>query len=541
LNPKLPAPYLLLAKLYIQGHRDQEALANLTALVAQTNNVSAYLQMGMIHEQNMDFDKAREAYEKALTINSNNTSALNNLAYVYSERLHQPDKALPLAERNWVLAGADPIQSAFAADTLGWILLKHGDYPRAQTLLQESADRQPGDPEVRYHLGMAHYMMGEEVPARLALQEAVAKGDYEGKAEAKSALAILNIDPKQANANDRAELEKQLAAKPGDAIALMKLAEMEERDGHPDKAAAQYEAAIKANAQNLRAMVRLAQLDSGPLHQPQKGLDLAKNAHRISPEDANVSALLGRLDFEAKDYANARDLLEDASRRMPGQPDLLHDLAWSYFSVGDLNQAQATMLGAVGTSVKFEKLDDARQFLDMLSAYSSPGEPASASRVQAVLQANGTYAPALLASGSVQERQGKNNEAEQQYEKVLADFPLLAPARRQLAILYTRDNNDAKALQNLDKARAAFPDDAEVIRSSGIVAFRQNDFQKSSQWLNQVVQKGPDDPYTDYCLGMDYYALKQMTTAKKYLQLAINSKRTDRFVEDAKSVLAGLK
>ena len=55
--------------------------------------------------------------------------------------------------------------NAYIADTLGWILYRRGDYARALRLLGEAAEKLPTAAETQYHLGMTHYMMGEEGPA----------------------------------------------------------------------------------------------------------------------------------------------------------------------------------------------------------------------------------------------------------------------------------------------------------------------------------------------------------------------------------------
>ena len=73
-------------------------------------------------------------------------------------------------------------------------MFKKGDYGNALRLLQESAGKLPDLPEIQFHVGMAHYMMGEEEPARLALQKAVdATADFPGKDEARQRLTLLAI------------------------------------------------------------------------------------------------------------------------------------------------------------------------------------------------------------------------------------------------------------------------------------------------------------------------------------------------------------
>ena len=86
--------------------------------------------------------------------------ALNNLAVLYSENLGQLDKAYDLAKK---ANEAAPNQPHFA-DTLGWIEFKRRNYANALRLLEDSATKLPDSAEIQFHLGMAHYMMGDEAP-----------------------------------------------------------------------------------------------------------------------------------------------------------------------------------------------------------------------------------------------------------------------------------------------------------------------------------------------------------------------------------------
>ena len=115
-----------------------------------------------------NFPQARDAYEKVLSINPNFVPALNNLAYLDAERLNDLDKAYELARRARDLQGDDPA----IADTLGWVLSKRGDYQQALTILQESAEKLPDNPEIQFHLGMTAYAMGQTDIAKVALKKA---------------------------------------------------------------------------------------------------------------------------------------------------------------------------------------------------------------------------------------------------------------------------------------------------------------------------------------------------------------------------------
>jgi tetratricopeptide (TPR) repeat protein len=160
------------------------------------------------------------------------------LAVLYSEQLGQLDKASELAKKAREVSPSD----AHAADTLGWILFKKGDYGNALPLLQERVSKLPDLPEIQFHAGMAHYMMGEERPARFALEKAVdASANFPGKDEARQRLGLLEINVGTANPGVRTELENYLRKWPNDPAVLVRLAAIQERDGALDQALKTYE------------------------------------------------------------------------------------------------------------------------------------------------------------------------------------------------------------------------------------------------------------------------------------------------------------
>ena len=109
------------------------------------------------------------------------------IAYVRSNQLR---KATDIAQKARQAYPDDPK----VADALGWILFKNGEYDKALPLLRDSAAKLPDQAEAQFHLGMAHYMLGEEEQARVALQNAVnATGDFPEKSEARQRLQVLSI------------------------------------------------------------------------------------------------------------------------------------------------------------------------------------------------------------------------------------------------------------------------------------------------------------------------------------------------------------
>ena len=537
LDPSLRTAQLLLAQIYLAQNKHQQAIEALTTFVNKTNDVAALMQIGLIQNELKHFDAAREAYEKLLVVNPKFGPALNNLACLYAEHLGQLDKAYEMANRARGLLPDDPN----TADTLGWIFFKKTEYDQALTFLGESADKLPTEPEIQFHLGMTHYMLGEEEPARLALQRAVETNkDFPDKEEAQRRLALLKIDSKTASPAELAELEKRVGEEPHDPEALSRLAAIQERDGAVEKAVTNYESALKQNPRNVQVVLKLAQLYAGRFKDPQKALGLAEGAHKLAPDDPTISQALGLLVYQAGDYRRALHLLEEAERRLT-EPELMHDLAWSYYSVGRVGEAQTMMQRALQNGTSFAKLDDAKRFVAMVAAKSSAEAQSAFPQAQNILNAEPDYVPAMMVSALVREQEGNYQEAKQLYERTLAAYPLFAPATRQLAVLYAQHLGDEqKAYEFAIKAREAFPEDEELAKMLGILDYRRGDYRWSALLLKESVQKQNDDAELLYYLGMAYYRLKEWQESKDALERALALNVPPKLADDAKRLLAEL-
>jgi putative PEP-CTERM system TPR-repeat lipoprotein len=133
------------------------------------------------------YDEAISDYETVLKAEPDNAVVANNLAWLY-ERKHD-ERALPLAEHAFEL---DPNNLDFA-DTLGWILVQHGQNDRAIDLLGKAAKSETAPPEVQYHFAVALKNAGRREDARHRLEQAL-KTDlpFDGSAESKVLLKELS-------------------------------------------------------------------------------------------------------------------------------------------------------------------------------------------------------------------------------------------------------------------------------------------------------------------------------------------------------------
>ena len=113
-------------------------------------------------------EQAVAAYELALSHKTNDLQALNNLAYLLTDRLNRPAEALPYAQ---VLHRIVPPGQSNVLDTIGWVYFKAGNAAQAQNVFQEARRVDSDNLAARYHLGLVYAARGKNREARGELEE----------------------------------------------------------------------------------------------------------------------------------------------------------------------------------------------------------------------------------------------------------------------------------------------------------------------------------------------------------------------------------
>ncbi len=536
LDPKYQRAYLQLARLYVATNKHAQALDKLNAIADKTKSVYALYQIGLIREELKEYGPARTAYERLLSIDPKSVPALDNLARLFAENLGQPDKALDLARKAQEIQPDD----ARASDTLGWVLFKRGEYHAALANLVAATEKEPTDVDYRYHLAMAHYMLGEEEQARLAFREAIASGnDSPNKEDARRRLAVLDIDPATASAGAQTDLEARVKNEPNDPVARVRLAAIQARKGGAADAATGFEATLKLNPRDVAVMLELVRLYSGPLHNPSRARELAKNAHEIAPNDPQISRTLGELVYNNGDFAWSLDLLQQSSKNLPGDPGLTFDLARSYYCTGKVSAAEDALKELAAGDGSGPTAARARELSAMIAGGKSVTQAQTAlPEAQRILETSPNDIPATMVVALTREGQGDLAEARRLYEKMLDEDPLFAPATRQLAHIYSqRLEDEPKAFEFATKAREAFPADPELDKVLGILDYRKGDYAGAAHFLQDGFRLRKDDGETLYYLGMAHFQLKEMSASRSELQRAVEMNLADEESDEAKRTL----
>lgn len=539
LRPDSPFAYSMLTRLLIGTKQLDRALENAQKLLKSSpNNSEALMIIGVINEGQGKLEAARDAYEKLLETNPNFGSALNNLAYLYAEKLNNHARARELALRARERLPNDP----HVSDTLGWVLYRNEEYVRALGLLKESAASLPESYTVHYHLGAAAYKMGEETVAIDALRRAkesdAASAD---KAEIAAMEEILGLKPAGLQGGQREAWITKLEARKDDPVALLRLAGLRELAGDTAAAIAAAEKAAKANDTNPQPQLALARLHIGR-KDTAKALDYARNARKLAPTDPSVARVLAHLAYQLNDFAWAASLYEESARKIENDPNFDFERAEALLAIGRVADAEAILRGLAEARPAPLRAGEAREILDLVAQFSTP-DTAQADRVQAYLKGHPGSLPAAMALAAIQSRGGDASTARKSLGEILERYPLFNPARRELVLLAARGNgaDDKAALEYANKAREAFPADLELAKAFGVICVRTGDVSRAQVLLRECVTKKADDAESWYYLGLAQQKAGQSPAAKESLQKAVSLNLKPDLATDARRRLTEIK
>jgi tetratricopeptide (TPR) repeat protein len=488
LDARAVSAYYLLAKIYRDGDRLQSALEQIDRLLSQSpGDLRALMLKATIHTEKNEPEQTRQAYEALLRVNPPFGPALNNLAFLHIDQLPDLDKAWNYARRAREIEAYSPQ----TADTLGWVHFKRGEYADALRLLSEAGEKLPAEPEVQYHLGMAHYMMAQETAARSAFERALATtADFRGRAEAERRLDLLTLDPLTGGGEARAGLEAQLKREPNDVLALTRLATVQVAAGDTREAQVTLEAVLKANPHLASAAITLAELKA-QAGQKEEALRLVRRAREDAPSDPDVAWRGGRVAMQCHDHVLALLLFQEAARQSGDEPGILADLAEATYVAGRFDEAAVLCRRVAKSNTDEPTRERAAQLEWLVGIYRDPASISAVdeTRLTAILTQSPDSVPAKMAMAGVLVMKGNLEAAAPMYRAVLEAAGGLPQTYRELALLHSQPgplSDPERAYDYAIKARQSLSGDALLTKTLGMLAYQRGDLRYAEQLLREA-------------------------------------------------------
>jgi tetratricopeptide (TPR) repeat protein len=537
MEPRFPGAYQALSRIYIGEGRVDEALEKARlALQLHPDDLGSLMLKATVLQQQGDVEEAKRSYELVLARNPRFAAAANNLSYLYLEYFDDTDKALDLAQQAKELAPDDP----YILDSLGWVLYRKGEYAWALSVLKESAEGAPEHPEIQYHLGMAFYGMGMEDDAEQALARALAPDrPFRGIDQARSIRDVLALDVAHGDPTaTREKLNTVLSAEPENLAALTQLARLHERAGERSEAARVYERVLANRPEYTAALKGLALCYSETPGKEAKGLELAKTARRIQPEDPDARRVLGIAAYHSGEYSWSASLLQEAFQAGQEDDRLTYTYACALLANGDLAQAR-------DVAERCAASDEYGQRVRCLKALAPwPGEaqatPELETLVDAILADHPNDQPALLARASLHWVKNRKAEARAIYEALLERSPQCIPAACPLAFLLHEEGQLEEASEWASKARRAQPGNPWAADILGRVAYAKSEFERAVRLLEEASQALPLNAERSFLLGMSLLRTDRPMPASEALKAALAADPGGAFAGEARDALSSL-
>jgi Flp pilus assembly protein TadD len=174
---------------------------------------------------------------------------------------------------------------------------------------------------------------------------------------------VLTIDPKTADAAVRAELDNFLRDNPNDPVALVRLAQLQQRNGSADEAIKTYEKVVDKYPQFPAATRQLALLYVQSAPDDQKAYDLVAKARLANPGDAELAKTLGILSYRRGTYPRSLELLQEAAAKRKDDPELQYYLGMTYYRLKQFTEAKEVLQSALASKLLPEQADEAKRAL----------------------------------------------------------------------------------------------------------------------------------------------------------------------------------
>lgn len=166
-----------LANLQLKHYEDAASSLEYGAAVVQNNrelSMQFYSMLGDTYHYLNDYAKSDQFYEKALKLDPQNATALNNYAYHLAVRKTRLEEAEVMAtEANRLSPGISAFQ-----DTMGWVFFQLGRYPEAKEWIGkavQSAEEPSGT--VLEHYGDVLFKLNQPEEALIFWKKALEVGD----------------------------------------------------------------------------------------------------------------------------------------------------------------------------------------------------------------------------------------------------------------------------------------------------------------------------------------------------------------------------
>jgi len=529
-EPASPQPRIALARFYVsQGKNDQAEQVLVDAKKAMPDKPGGYRLLADFYLTTGNRDKALAQYAQLLKehpddlklkkvyisvlLDSDRFEEAGRLADEILKRNPKDPDALiingrVLLSQNKALDAVQSLETALKAEpdsALGHYVLAlatdmAGDVSRPEKELREAVRLRPDLVEAQVALGTIAVRkrdwntVNEVGQAIIQAQPRSAQGYVlRGMAE---------VNHKQVAAGE-ADLKQAIQVAPQNPLGYLRLGELKLAQRRYKEADQFFEQALERDVNAIEALQMLV-ASGAAQKQP-----LSKLIGRISaqigkaPNNSAYYALLGAIEAQARDFANAEQHLRKALELDRNNLVAFSTLAQVQIALGSVDKAIATF--------------------------------------QTWSQQNPRDVRPYVMLGMMHETRNDWQKAQEMYKKAMEVAPDYPVAANNLAyLMLSHGGNSDVALSLAQTARRGMPDSTNTADTLAFAYIQKGAYASAVDLLQDAIKKAPGNATYEYHLGVAYQKQNQPAKARQHLQRALQLDPKFRDADAARKLLGGL-
>lgn len=384
--------------------------------------------------------------------------------------------------------------------------------------LRARLNSSPGDASIMHALGNILYRQGGDKEAFALWQAANKKDANLAPAEVmRDTMEIFSLLSRGENSKAQTQLVEAEKRHAKQAHFHLIRAEQAMRGGNAKAAEQAYRRAYELAPNLYVTSLNLARFLEVIKRDAKETEKYYLAATKLAPKRAEVWAYLGGFQFRQKRPQEARESFKRARALESAMPLPETRLAELSAVAGDFSGAREWYRDALARRPKESEEMGIRAALgDVLLRLGRLGE--ARKEIETVLQRR-ELPPLVFALGTIDEAEGKFQDAERNYRRVLEIMKENPLAANNLAMLRIRMGKyDKDVLNFASQANRALPNNAIVQGTYGCALQHAGQDTEAIKVLEPVVAVAPDDVWSRYCLGKSLAASKRAADAKKQMQ-----------------------
>jgi predicted Zn finger-like uncharacterized protein len=504
---------------YLTGRLDgvnegaQKILGELAERSSKRERSQAQLLLGLGLSARRETKGAAEAMIESLKIDPTNPDALKALGEEFF-RAGRFEDALTYYTTNAGLSQTDPeVMLGVVKSFTGLNKLSE-----ASQKLEAGAKAFPTDPRFPFFLGLIKEKEGDWAGAEKQYRSANQVDPSFSRGRVRLALLLLRDGKKEEASALLTEAEQAgalrdpaVAVDIGQAYLLM---------GREEKALQALNRALRLNASNLDARVRLARyhLDTG---KPDKALELLSPFMKSEVDDPELRILLADIYRAKKEYERAIEQLDRLIEREPKNAEYLYRRGLVYFDWENYETARKQFLKAYSLDPNFS---DAHFYIGRVDFATNDYAQAMKS-FRAVLDEDQTNGEYRFYMGFALERSGNLTQALEEYRSLERFSPEYA--KKNVEFYYRRgriqalQGNYKRAKEDLGVVLEQNNQHFGALVALGDTFFDERKYPQAVELFARALKQNDEVAYVHYRLGLAYRFLKQRDEALSELERAI--------------------